>query len=518
MGASAKYPIGIQSFAQVREGGYVYVDKTGLLWELANRGKYYFLSRPRRFGKSLTLSTLEAYFLGRRELFAGLEIEKLEQDWVSYPVLHLDLNTGQYSSADDLRDLLEDFVATAAATFGVADEAELPLALRFKKLVEGIAAREGRNVVILVDEYDKPLLNAIDNPRAYAEMQDLMKAFYGVLKTCDASIRFAMLTGVARFGKVSVFSDLNNLMDISLSARYNAVCGIAESELPRYFDADIRSLAEATGMTPDSARRLLRENYDGYRFADPAEAEGVYNPFSLMNCLFNRRFGDFWFETGTPTFLVKLMISQGVKIADLHDIDADESELMGVNTADNDPISLLYQTGYLTIRSYDPAADIYRLDFPNREVERGLKRFSFLIYGRENPSGFNIREFARDLNSGNAEGFMKRLQAMIAAVPYEQARNSEATYSNVLYLLFTLLGYQTRAEIHMHRGRADMVVATARYVYLFEFKLDAPPSVGQAQISDRDYAMPYQADGRTVVRIAATFSRSARNLSSWTIE
>lgn len=514
---TAKYPIGLQSFAKVREGGYKYVDKTKFIWQLDQTGKYYFLSRPRRFGKSLFISTLEAYFTGRRDLFEGLEISEYEKEWIEYPVLHLDLNTGRFDSGGSLDEALRIFINTYAHRYAVKVDHKVETAYQFGQLIREIATVTGQNVVILVDEYDKPLLNAIGDERRYADYQQTLKAFYGNLKSCDQYIRFAMLTGVARFGKVSIFSDLNNLNDISLNSAYGDICGIAEDELEANFGNSIAALAAFRGESVEETSRLLKANYDGYHFADPHYAKGVYNPFSILSCFYENRFSDYWFETGTASILLKPAIARGLDITELGNIEVSEVELRGVNTPADNPISLLYQTGYLTIKAYDDLTRTYTLGFPNNEVRRGFDSVTFQIMGQADANEFSVRRFLQDLRKGDPQGFMQRLQALFANMPHEQARYTEATYNNVLYVLFSLLGFMTGSETHSSHGVSDLYVKTDKNIFLFEFKTDGTAQDALDQIENRHYDWPFRADGRAVVKIGVKFSKTDRNITDWKI-
>ena len=343
------YPVGVQNFEKVILGGYEYVDKTALIYQLFNTGSYYFLSRPRRFGKSLLLSTLEAYAQGKKELFKGLALEKLEKDWTVYPVLHLDLNTQKYDTPESLTSILNDNLCTWESRYG-ARESETSLSLRFQGIIRRACEQTGRRVVILIDEYDKPMLQAIGNEALQNEYRSTLKAFYGALKSMDGCIRFALLTGVTKFGKVSVFSDLNNLMDISMDDRYVEICGISEKEIHTYFEEDIHALATATGLTYEDTCAELKSNYDGYHFTETAV--GMYNPFSLLNTFAKKKFGSYWFETGTPTYLVELLKFHHYPIEELEHIVTSQPVLDSIDTASTDPIPVIYQSGYLNINFY----------------------------------------------------------------------------------------------------------------------------------------------------------------------
>ena len=368
-----KYPIGIQNFEKLRTDGYVYVDKTAWVYKLVNTGSYYFLSRPRRFGKSLLLSTIEAYLEGKRELFEGLAIEQLEKNWTKHPILHLDLNTEKYTTPEALDAILDDALSGWESLYG-RRESERSLSLRFQGIIRRACEQTGERVVILVDEYDKPMLQAIGNPELQTAYRDTLKAFYGALKSRDGYIKFAMLTGVTKFGKVSVFSDLNNLQDISMWDRYADVCGVSEEELLRDFGGDIRMLGEANGMSEEETLAKLRENYNGYHFCE--DCIGVYNPFSLLNTFAQKRFRSYWFETGTPTYLVELLKMHRYNLEDLAHEVTTADVLNSVDSASTNPVPVVYQSGYLTIKEYDPRFETYTLGFPNREVEEALQQIN----------------------------------------------------------------------------------------------------------------------------------------------
>ena len=369
-----KYPIGIQSFPDIRERGFVYADKTAYVYRMALMGKYYFLSRPRRFGKSLLVSTMEAYFLGRKELFKGLAMEKLETEWKAYPVLHLDLNAQNYVDENALHEELDKHLVIWEQTYGIAIDKSLSPETRFYNVIRNIYQQTGSQVVVLVDEYDKPLLSTIDNETLHTSYRNTLKAFFSVLKSLDACIRFAFITGVSKFSHVSIFSDLNNLNDVSMDAHYADICGISEQELHAYFDSSIHELADANGMTYEETCEQLRRQYDGYHFLQ--NSVGIYNPFSLLNTFAKGAFNDYWFATGTPTFLVKLLQQNDYELSELQEIYVSASTLTSTNEDYDDPIPVLYQSGYLTIKGRDPYMGL-RLGFPNEEVERGF--FDFLL-------------------------------------------------------------------------------------------------------------------------------------------
>ncbi len=366
------YPIGIQNFEKIRRDGYFYVDKTALVYQLAKSGSYYFLSRPRRFGKSLLLSTLEAYFEGKKELFSGLAIEELEKDWERYPVLHLDLNARQYenigSLLEELNKYLEIWEQLYDSPFGDRKPEE-----RFYQVIRRAYEKTGQRVVILIDEYDKPLLQAIGNPELQEAYRSLLKAFYGVMKSADGYIRFAMLTGVTKFSKVSVFSDLNNLKDISMRREFVDLCGITENELHENLESELHELSDSLNMDYNQVCQEMKRRYDGYHFA--ADTEGLYNPFSLLNTFDAKQFGSYWFATGTPSYLVELLKRTHYDLDRMAHEEVDVEMFGGAESFDSDPLSAFYQSGYLTIKGYDSRFRIYRLGFPNLEVEEGFVKY-----------------------------------------------------------------------------------------------------------------------------------------------
>ena len=513
-----KYPIGIQNFEKLRTGSYAYVDKTALVYKLVNTGSYYFLSRPRRFGKSLLLSTIEAYLQGKRELFEGLAIEKLETNWTKHPILHLDLNTEKYDTPEALENVLNDALASWEVLYG-SRESERSLSLRFQGIIQRACEQTGERVVILVDEYDKPMLQAIGKPDLQAAYRNTLKAFYGALKSRDGFIKFAMLTGVTKFGKVSVFSDLNNLRDISMYNEYADICGVSEEELLRDFSPDIEEVGKANRMTYDETLAKLRENYNGYHFCE--NSIGVYNPFSLLNTFAQRRFRSYWFETGTPTYLVELLKMHHYNLDNLAHEETTAEVLNSVDSASTDPIPVIYQSGYLTIKGYDEEFEMYTLGFPNREVEEGFVKFLMPFYTNvtERKTGFEIQNFVREVRSGDVDAFLCRLQSLFADTSYEQIkRDQEVHYQNVLFIVSKLMGFYVKAEYHTSSGRIDLVLQTDSYVYVLEFKLDGTAEEALEQINARRYAQPFESDGRQIFKIGVNFSSETRNIERWVIE
>lgn len=512
-----KYPIGIQHFSELRTNGWVYVDKTAVIYRLLSSGKYYFLSRPRRFGKSLLISTLEAYFKGQKELFQGLAMEQLETEWVEHPVLHLDLNAKPFTKLQDLYALLNDQITIYEHQYGSVAVDESPEG-RLRQLIRAAKEKTGRNVVVLVDEYDKPLLQAIGNEQLQDEFRNALKAFYGVLKSADADIRFALLTGVSKFSKVSVFSDLNNLMDISMSPHYYDICGISERELHDTFDDEVGELASVNDQTKEEAYETLRQRYDGYHFSP--DTPGMYNPFSVLWTLSEQQYGSYWFSTGTPTYLVQLMKEFNLNPKELSGYEASANELDSVQIKVDNPIAVLYQSGYLTIKGYDKRFKTYTLDYPNDEVKEGFVNFllPYYTYSRQINNASIIGQLVQSLERGNSNRFMELLQAFMADIPYELVRDLEVHYQNVIYIITKLMGLYVQAEYRTSRGRIDLLVGTDKYVYIIELKHDGTAEEALAQINSRDYALPFVTDGREVVKIGANITSETRNLERWVVE
>lgn len=514
--SSKIYPIGIQNFESLRRDDYFYIDKTALIYQMVKTGRYYFLSRPRRFGKSLLVSTLEAYFQGKKELFTGLAMEKLEKDWKEYPILHLDLNIEKYDTPESLYNILEKSIAKWEGLYG-ANPSERSLSLRFAGIIERAYAQTGRGVAILIDEYDKPMLQAIGNEALQTEFRNTLKPFYGALKTMDGCIKFALLTGVTKFGKVSVFSDLNNLEDISMWNEYVELCGVSEREIHENLEVELHEFAQAQGMTYEALCAQLKEYYDGYHFTH--NSIGIYNPFSLLHAFKRKEFGNYWFETGTPTYLVELLKRSHYDLERMARIETDADVLNSIY-GDDDPIPVIFQSGYLTIKGYDKEFGLYRLGFPNKEVEEGFMKFLVPFYTRFNKveAPFEIQKFVKELRSGDIDAFFKRLRSFCADTPYELVSDLELHYQNVLFILYKLLGFYVKAERHTSDGRIDLVLRTDKFIYVMEFKLDGTAEEALAQINEKRYAQPFEMDGRRIFKIGVDFSNKTRNIEKWLVE
>lgn len=511
-----KYPIGIQSFKSLREEGFCYVDKTALVHKLAAEGKYYFLSRPRRFGKSLLLSTMKAYFLGQRELFEGLALAELEHDWKRYAVLHLDLNAERYSSPEALLMILNRNLSEWEELYGKS-ECENTLSGRFYNVITRAARQsEAGKAVVLVDEYDKPLLEAIGKPELQEEYRLTLKAFYSNIKSCGEHIHFAFLTGVTKFSHLSIFSGLNNLIDISMLPQYGEICGITEAELRNNFDAEVEQLGAANNLTKAQCYERLRCEYDGYHF-HPGSV-GLYNPFSLLSTLAFGSFKHYWFATGTPNFLVEMLQRLDYPLDRLTTEEVDRHTMDSVDVMFHDPVPLLFQSGYLTIKGYSPEFDSYRLGFPNVEVEQGFAQFMTAYYHSGiTGHSFVIRHFVEELRQGDVEAFMRRLQAFFADGDYQLMGQLELYFQNSLLMLFKLMGFYVQAERHTSIGRMDITLQTQDYIYILELKVDRPAAEALQQIEERGYAAPFATDPRRLYKVGVSFSSERRGIAEWLV-
>jgi hypothetical protein len=520
MGTERKLPVGIQDFEKLRTSDFIYVDKTRYIHELTKQELPYFLSRPRRFGKSLFLSTLKAYFLGKKELFDGLALAELEKEWVKYPVIYIDFNIGMITDAESLNKRMGIVLTYLENQWGQTVEGA-DIASRFEAVIKLAYEHTGRKVVVLIDEYDKPLLNTMDKPAINDEMRDVLKGFYGVLKGMDAYLRFAFLTGVTKFSKVSIFSDLNQLQDISMDDRYAGMCGISERELLRDFQPELQALAEQRKISRDQAFAEMKKRYDGYHFA--IQSEDMYNPFSVLSTFSQQRFNYYWFQTGTPTFLVKMLRDIDFEIPKLeNDVKIPAQAIMDYRVENPDPVPVLYQSGYLTIKSYNERADIYTLGFPNEEVKYGFFDELMMMYmpGKRTRGEFAAGLFVEDLWAHNIDGFMTRLQAFFAGVPYELYNRGEKYFQTVFFILFRLMGQFIEVEYRSAAGRADAVVTIKDAVYVFEFKMTETATAEDAlkQIDDKGYLIPFTASGKQLVKIGIEFSADGRGVKRWAIE
>lgn len=512
-----KLPIGIQSFENLRREGYLYVDKTALIYRLVTTGKPYFLSRPRRFGKSLLLSTLEAYFKGQKDLFYGLAIEQLETEWKQHAVLHIDLNAEKYDSLERLENMLETQLESWE-TFYCVDKRTKSHSGRFMAVIKKAHEQTGCGVVVLIDEYDKPLLRTFDNEALQQQFRSTLMAFYTVLKSADPWLKFVFITGVTKFAQIGVFSELNQLSDISLTEQYASLCGMTRTEIANTFDPELQEMGLKNNLSYEQTMDQMTCMYDGYHFWE-GQTEGLYNPFSVLSALKYTSFKNYWFATGTPTFLAEMLKVTDYDLQLLDGIQVSAASLTNDRADTTNPVPMIYQSGYLTIKDYDKRFQTYTLSYPNDEVRYGFLSFMAPYYTSvpSDQTTFSIQRFVKELEAGLVDAFMIRLRAFFADLPYELNDQTERHYQLVIYLVAKLMGQFTQAEVHSAQGRADMVVKTDRYIYVFEFKLRGSAKKALAQIDDRGYLIPYTADGLQLVKIGANFSKKTKNIDKWVV-
>ena len=533
MAAKRKMPVGEQSFQNLRNDGCVYVDKTQYIYNIITQGRAYFLSRPRRFGKSLLVSTLKSYFLGEKALFKGLYLEHAEPElaaeegreaWQEYPVLYLALNEERYASEFELNNTLNVALTEWEKRYG-AEPAEQTYPSRFRGVIQRAYEKMGRQVVVLIDEYDKPLLDTLHRPELHQTCKEILHGFYSVLKGNSDYLRFVFLTGVTRFSKMGLFSGLNNLNDISMIADMAGLCGITEKELLENFAPEIEKLATKLKLSREKTLAKLKKRYDGYLFAEDSDVH-VYNPFSLLNVFRNKKLNDYWYTTGTPTFLVEKLKRERHYFPNFEKgVPVPRFLLENYSTDSQDVIPVLFQAGYLTIKSYLPAKDTYVLGFPNEEV-----KYSFL--GNIQPilapladseTGNAVWDFLEAIETGDVAQMMIKIDSLLAGVPYDnvnEAKYRERDAQVALYLIFTLLGNVVTTEVHNNKGRADLIVHTDEVIYIFELKLwsAGTPDDAIAQIKAQGYATPYQASHKKVLLIGASFDEEKRNIGEWKVE
>ena len=526
-----KYPIGIQDFESIINGGYVYVDKTSIIHQLVTKGKIYFLSRPRRFGKSLLVSTLKAYFQGKKELFKGLAIDELENEWAEHPVFHLDFNGENYTEQGKLEEKIIGAVETWEAEYG-RDPYKKALGDRFIYVLAQAAKRYGRRSVVLIDEYDKPLLDVLDT--GFTTMVDgekrlledhhrnILKGFYSVFKGADEHLQFVLLTGVTKFSQVSVFSGFNQPSDISLDARYEALCGITEDELYQYFEEQIAVLAQKYKCTPDEMKLRLKLQYDGYHFSE--ELTDIYNPFSILNAFDKRRIADYWFATGTPTYLIRLLNHTQENLNELTGKYYRPNQFVDYKADVEKPLPMIFQSGYLTIKDCDLDMDTYLLDFPNNEVKNGFVTMIVADYLKsKTDAGSWVLEAVNALRNADLEQFRKQLTSFLADIPYsmrrkEDEREKERYFHYTFYLLMRMVScYTVYTEKQQSEGRVDCIIETPRYVYVFEFKLNGTANEALKQIEDKGYVRPYEADKRKLFKVGVVFSSETGTISDFKV-
>lgn len=521
-------PLGIQDFCKLRQDNCLYIDKTSIIYELIHSNNAVFLSRPRRFGKSLLLSTIKYYFLGRKDLFSGLAIEKLENEskepWAEYPVMYFSLASGEFTEKEGLRNKLENILSQFTREYGLPEaNPEETLPVRFENALISANKKTGKKVVVLIDEYDNPLLkNMTVNPEQETANRNLYKSFFATLKDCDEYLKFYMFTGVTKFSKVSIFSDLNQLTDISLNPLYNNICGISQSELEENFEPFINRLAQKMSFSYSECLDELKRMYDGYHFA--SSGDGMYNPFSLLHSFDEKDFGSYWFESGTPTFLINKLNASNYDIRKFtQEVKANESDLKDYRPENVDPTPLFYQSGYLTIKGWNQRQRSYKLGFPNAEVKYGFLNClaPSYLHVEDKPAPFNIDLLDDAVEEGNTDGMRDWFTTLFALLPYPTGCNvdavTEQNFQNVIFMALTMMGKYARTEVHSAKGRADCILETADYVYIFEFKRDVSAAEALKQIEEQGYAKTYVSDNRRLFKIGVNFSSKERNIIEWEV-
>ena len=515
-----RYPIGIQNFEDLRNNDCVYVDKTELIYRLTHTNKVYFLSRPRRFGKSLLVSTLEAYFLGKKELFQGLAMETLEKDWTVYPVLHFDFSVSKYITADMLSAVINRQLLLWEKIYQ-REEGETTFSLRFEGIIRRAYKQTGKQVVVLIDEYDSPMLDSNHNDEVQKEIRNIMRDFFSPLKAQGQYLRFLLLTGISKFSQMSIFSELNNLQNISMRDDYSAICGITEQELRTQLQIDIEQMAQANKETYEEACVHLKQQYDGYHFSE--NSEDIYNPFSLFNAFAQKKYANFWFSTGTPTFLIDILQESDFDIRELDNTTATAEQFDAPSNRITDPLPVLYQSGYLTIKSYNRLAKLYKLAFPNEEVRKGFSNSLFRYYA---PDGMGDRDaiymaWAKNFilsAEDNMEAFLPHLQTFYKKFPYTLVNNNERHYQAVLYTILLILGCDVTPEVPTSDGRIDMVLKTKRSIYVLELKYKKDAEAAMEQIDSKDYLAAFADDSRKKYKVGINFSEDRRSIDDWKVE
>ena len=517
MAALKLYPIGIQTFEEIIKKSMLYVDKTEYVYRMANSGKYFFLSRPRRFGKSLLTSTFHSYFAGKKELFKGLAIEKLEMEWTEFPVLHFDMSGGKHLDKDELETYIGYQLENLEHKFGITQHRE-GVNNRLDNLITTAYKQTSKQVVVLIDEYDAPLLDVVHEDEKLPILRNVMRNFYSPLKKCESYLRFVFLTGITKFSQMSIFSELNNISNISMDDDYAGICGITMDELTTQMSADVDALAEKLGMTRDETLDKLREYYDGYHFAE--HSPDVFNPYSLLNAMARGKMDYYWFSSGTPTYLIEKLKKFNVMPSEIGGGDADKSEFDAPTESMTSIMPLLYQSGYITIKDYDPETELYTLDIPNKEIRVGLYRCLLPNYiGTNTVKGTTtIAKMSALIRRNDMSGALEMLQAFLETVPYSQGANTEGHYQQMMYVIFSILNHYVDVEVRTPRGRVDMVLRTATHLYLFELKLNKDAATAMRQIDLKQYPKRFMLCGLPIVKVGMNFDVEKHNITDWTVE
>lgn len=516
-----RYPIGIQTFSSIREDNYLYVDKTRYVYELVNEYKYVFLSRPRRFGKSLLTSTFHSFFNGDRELFNGLAAGELEKDWNRHPVIHISLATAKAGTVENLNEVLNLQLEWIEERYGIEKTSQYPSS-RFQQLIKKGVEKLGQKAVVLIDEYDAPLLTVLHDPERLEQMRTALRTFYSPLKDLDPYLRFVFITGISKFSQLSIFSELNNLENISMIPQYSGICGITQEELEENFTDGIKLLAEENGMTYDDAIWKLKQTYDGYNFSH--RAEGVYNPFSLLSSLKNLSFDYYWFATGTPTFLINMLRKFHTDITKIDGSNALAEEFDAPTENMHSILPLFYQSGYITIKDYDRLSRRYTLGYPNEEVRIGLMRNLIPAYVSPdtNTAGSAVWLISKALMDDDIDGALTAAKDYFAGIPYQEntlkENVSEGHFTAMLYVMFSFLGMYVDSQVRTAKGRLDIVLKTRSTVYVLELKIDKDAQEALRQIDGQGYAIKYKSDGRRVIKVGISFSTDCRTIDNWIVD
>ena len=511
------YPIGIQTFSEIREKNYLYIDKTEYVYRMTHFAKYVFLSRPRRFGKSLLASTLHSYFSGRKDLFQGLAMERLEKDWIEYPVLHFDMSTAKHVDKEQLLQELNLKLSEYEGVYGKGQE-EINPNQRLMGLIKRAYEQTGRQVVVLIDEYDAPLLDVVHEKENLGVLRNIMRNFYSPLKACDPYLKYVFLTGITKFSQLSIFSELNNIKNISMDEPYAAICGITEDEMLTQMKEDVKRLAVKLEITPEEVLLKLKENYDGYHFTYPSP--DIYNPFSLLNAFADGKFGSYWFGSGTPTYLIKMLEKFGVEPSDIGPKQAKASVFDAPTETMTNITPLLYQSGYITIKDYNKILDLYTLDIPNKEVRLGLMESLLPNYvGNETPEATTMVAYLfYDIQNGDMDSALRRLQTFLSTIPYCDNTKYEGHYQQLFYVIFSLLNYYVDVEVRTPRGRVDVVLCTKTTLYVMELKLDKTADEAMEQINLKNYPERFALCGLPVVKVAINFDSERCTIGEWKLQ
>nr|WP_293532833.1 ATP-binding protein [Prevotella sp.] len=517
--AAKKYPLGIQTFSEIAKGNYYYADKTDVVYRLVHYAKYHFLSRPRRFGKSLFVSTLQAYFEGKKELFKGLAIEQLEQEWTEYPVIHLDLSGGKYYSIENLHDILNMILLRQEEKYGIKTDKSQAYSARLTQILETAIQKTGKQVVVLIDEYDSPMHDSMKDKVLQDKIRNIMRDFFSPLKEQEKNLRFVLITGISKFSQLSIFSELNNIKNISMKDEYSDICGITKEQLLTDFRDGIEAMAAHNSLTFNETVEKLKEHYDGYHFTP--NSPDIFNPYSIINALDDRDFNSYWFTSGTPTFLIELLQKNGIDMLQLNNLWARDNRFDVPTDSITDPIPVLYQSGYLTIKEYNHKLRMYRLGFPNEEVRQGFSESLYRYYaptmmGELDSVVYKYRE--KVLLEDDIKAFLPYLQTFYDKFPYTIINNNERHYQAVMFTIFSMLGADVKVEEPTPDGRIDMVLKTDTTIYVFELKYNKSADVAIQQIKQKDYAKIYAGDGRKIVKVGLNFSEDRRSLENWKVE